>query len=110
MHPDLDAIAAADAAARRDVEAVTERLAARETAERERLHQARDAAAAAALARLDADIRAVESEARARIAARTAARTAARDRRRARATAATADAVRAYVTIVRGDEPPGGRS
>ena len=56
MHPDLEAIAAADLAARHDVDATRQRLAAREATERARLEAERDAEDVAARARLDADI------------------------------------------------------
>lgn len=102
MHAELQAIIAADLATRRDIEAVTQRLAARHEAERARLEAARDAAAAEGRARLEADLRAAESEGRARIEARRAASAALRARRRRLADAATASAIAAYVRVLRG--------
>ena len=108
MHPDLDAIVAADAAARGEVEAATQRLAGREAAARERLMRSREASAAAARAQLDAEVERVQAEGRAAIDARRAARQARRDRQREQARPMTAAAVAAYVAIVRGGPSAGG--
>jgi hypothetical protein len=107
MHPHLDAIVAADAAAQREVDAAARRIAERDAAERVRVRERREAALGEARARLEADVRAIESAAHDRVAARRAAREARGARRRARADAAAAAAVSAYVRIVRGDPSPG---
>ena len=103
MHEDLQSIVAADLAARRDLEDVKQRLAARHENERARLQAARAAAGAAARARLDADVRAVEEDGRTGIEKRRAARAALRARRRELAGTVEAAAIAAYVRILRGD-------
>jgi hypothetical protein len=110
MHPDLDDIVAADAVAGRDVARATQRLADREQAERGRLKDTQDAAAAAARSKLDADLLAVESEGGAAVESRRRARAALRERRRELAVRATASAVADYVRIVRGETAPEDKS
>lgn len=107
MHPDLEAIVAADAAARRDVDGMKRRLAEREALERTRLQTAREAAIASARAALEAEVRAIASAGQATIDARRIARKARSDDRRERAQKASASAVAAYVRIVRGEKPQG---
>jgi hypothetical protein len=102
MHPDLDAIVAADVAARRDVDGLKQTLAEREAAERARQRAGREASAAEARARLEADVAAIQAEGRAALDARRAAKALVRAERLARADKATAAAVASYVRIVRG--------
>jgi hypothetical protein len=101
MHEDLRSIVAADLAARRDLEALKERLAARHEAERARLQAVRDAAGAVAAARLESQLQAVDAEGRVAINARRTARAARGARRRERADGATASAIAAYVEVLR---------
>jgi len=107
MHEDLQSIVAADLAARRDLEDVKQRLTARHETERARLQAARAAAGAAVRARLDAEVRAVEEDARTGIENRRAVRATLRARRREVAGTAEAAAIAAYVRILRGDAGDG---
>jgi hypothetical protein len=110
MHEDLQSIVAADLAARRDLDDLTARLAARLEAERVRLEGTRAAAAAGAAARLDAEVAGVDAAARAVVAARRAARDARRASRRSLADGAADAAVAAYLEIVRRASGRGDRS
>jgi hypothetical protein len=104
VHPDLDAIVAADAAAVRDVEAAERRLSEAENTERARLQAAREASAAAGRAQLEEEVRRIDAAGMARVNERRAAREARRAVTRERAEHAIAAAVEAYLRIVRGDE------
>jgi len=107
MHEDLQSIVAADLAARRDLEDVKQRLTVRHEAEHARLQAVRDAAGAAARARLEARVQAVEHESRSGIENRRAVRAALGARRRELAGEAEVAAIAAYVRILRGDAGDG---
>lgn len=100
MTPEIEAIVAADRAARREIDAVAAQLAARVRAERERLQEARLAQLSAVQACIEQDASALEREARLRVEARRLARAAAREARRERAASAREAAIAAYVAIL----------
>jgi hypothetical protein len=107
MHPDLDAIVEADAAAAREVAAARARLTAAETALRDTLAQAAADAEREAKRRLDAAVADVERTAQSRASSRREARAAQHLARERQAAGAVPAAVATYLRIVLGGEGDG---
>jgi hypothetical protein len=103
MHPDLDAIVEADAAAAREVAAAEARLTAAEAGLRDTLARAAADAESDAKRRLDAAVAEVERTAQAHAGARRDARTAQRFARERQASGAVPAAIATYLRIVLGD-------